>query len=182
MDTLSLFQKCDKIDVIRIHTRLPITNPALLKDWHYNLIRKIHIPRVSLHINHPAEITPEASHVIQRLRETGAVLYSQSVLLKGVNDDVKTLHDLFTGIMKQGVHPYYLYHNDPVPWGRHFTVPFTEAIQMWQQLRPRLSGIAATAKFVIDVPQGKGKVPVPEGNWGERYEWVEDYEGKKHLL
>jgi lysine 2,3-aminomutase len=182
MDTLSLFQKYDKIDVIRIHTRLPITNPTLLKDWHYDLIRNIDIPRISLHINHPAEITPEVRSVVKRFRETGAVLYSQSVLLKGVNDTVETLQDLFTEITKQGIHPYYLYQNDPVPWARDFTVPFGEAVRIWQELRPRLSGIAATAKFVVDVPQGTGKVPIPEGVWGERYEWVNDYDGKKHLL
>lgn len=175
-------QKKGNIRLVRVHTRAPITNPLLMKDWHYNLLRTIDMPRVILQVNHPAEITPEIRTGIRRLREAGAMLYSQTVLLRGVNDSVSALEQLFTNLAYEGIHPYYLHNNDPVPWARHFTVPFTEAIALWQAVRPRLTGIAATAKFVIDAPHGVGKVVVPEAGWNVDYTSYTDFEGKRHKV
>ena len=138
-----------------------------------------------VHINHPAELTPEALAVLERARrECMATEMSQTVLLKGVNDNVDTLYQLFTKLAKNGIRPYYVYQNDDVYWAKHFTVPIHHAIKIWQQLRPRLSGVAATARFVIDVPKGYGKIPVPEGDaWEVDYDHgYRDFQGKKFAL
>jgi lysine 2,3-aminomutase len=161
---LGQMQKNDKLDFVRIGTRLPMVNPDAIREWHYDALNNLTIPHVMVHINHPAELTDKSVGVLQRFRrDCDAVVMTQSVLLRGVNDDPDTLIKLFTECAKQGFRPYYLYQNDPVPWANHFTVPIEEAIAIWQEVRPHLSGIAATARFVIDTPGGYGKIPVPEG-------------------
>ncbi|MEK7085469.1 MAG: lysine 2,3-aminomutase, partial [Patescibacteria group bacterium] len=82
-----------------------------------------------------------------------------------------------------GIRPYYVFQNDPVYWAKHFTVPIKDAIKIWGNLRARLSGVAATARFVIDVPYGYGKIPIPEGNaWNVDYDQFFDFKGTKHKL
>ncbi|MCM8787554.1 MAG: radical SAM protein [Candidatus Omnitrophica bacterium] len=177
-------QKSGDLDIIRIGTRLPIHNPSVVKRWHYELLGKIRNPFLMVHINHPAELTDSVLKVINNFKEiSGASVFSQTVLLKGVNDSVETLYELFVKMTKEGIRPYYLYQNDPVYWAKHFTVPIKKAIKMWQKLRPRLSGVAATARFVIDTPSGAGKVPIPEGGaWNVDYSAFYDFQKKKHNL
>lgn len=177
-------QKKGPLEIIRIGTRLPITNPLLVKNWHYQLLAKIKNPYLMVHINHPAELTIQTLGVLNGFRKkSGALILSQTVLLKGVNDSAKTLSQLFNKMVKEGIRPYYLYQNDPVYWAKHFTVPIKRAIRLWQQLRPRLSGLAATARFVIDTPFGFGKIPIPEGNaWKVDYSYFYDFKKKKHSL
>lgn len=177
-------QKDGNIEIIRIGTRLPIVNPPLVQPWHYRLLAKIKNSYLVVHINHPAELTPEAIEVLNNFRrKSGALVLSQTVLLKGVNDSVKTLSELFNKMVKEGIRPYYIYQNDPVYWAKHFTVPIKRAIRLWQQLRPRLSGLAATARFVIDAPFGFGKIPIPEGGaWRVDYSCFFDFKKKKHSL
>ncbi len=171
------------LDIIRIHSRAPITNPDSIKPWHLSLIKTIKNPYIVLHINHPAEITPQVVKVITNLKnQTGAMLLSQSVLLKGVNDNLETLQLLFNKLVKNGIHPYYLHYNDPVSWATDFTVPMPEAITLWAKLRPRLSGIAASAKFVIDTPLGHGKVPLPDMGWNVDTSTFYDYNNIVHKL
>lgn len=175
LEKLSELQKSGRLAIVRIGTRTPVHNPLLLRDAHFRAISQLRNPRLMLHVNHYLELTPQTLEVIQRLRrESGAVVMSQSVLLKGVNDDVETLYLLFTKLASEGVVPYYVFQNDPVYWAKHFTVPIKKAMHMWQKLRPMLSGVAATARFVIDTPKGYGKVAVPEGagwdvNWDSGY-------------
>ncbi len=120
--------------------------------------------------------------VIEKLKENHVNLLSQTVLLKGVNDNVETLQKLFLEITKNGIRPYYLHQNDPVYWAKHFTVPIKRAIKIWQQLRPRISGIVGTAKFVIDTPYGYGKVPIPEAGWEVEYSHFKDFHNTNHKL
>ena len=177
-------QKAGDLDIIRIGTRLPVHNPASIKDWHYELLGKIKNPYLMIHINHPAELTPQTVEVLNNFRrQSFAHVYSQSVLLKGVNDDVQTLHNLFVKMTKEGIRPYYIYQNDPVYWAQHFTVPFKKAIKIWGKLRPRLSGLAATVRFVIDTPYGFGKIAVPEGDaWEVDLSSFKDFKGIKHQV
>lgn len=169
-----------QIQIIRIHTRAPVTNPVSIRPWHYTALKKIPMPYIVLHINHPAELTPEVLEIANRLRtECGAILMSQSVLLKGVNDSVETLYELFTALARHGIHPYYLHYTDPVYWAASFTVPFKKAVHIWQTLRKRLSGVASTAKFVIDTPYGKGKVTVPDAEWAADMSTFSDFDGTK---
>lgn len=158
-------QDSGKLDIVRIGTRVPIHNPVAVKEAHYEAISQLRNPFMMIHINHPAELTPEALHVLNRFRkDCGAIVMSQTVLLKGVNDSVETLAELFRKMAREGIRPYYVFQNDPVYWAQHLTVPIKDAINIWGQLRPRLSGVAATARFVIDTPEGYGKVAIPEGD------------------
>ncbi len=177
-------QKEGVIDIIRVGSRLPVSNPASIKGWHYELLAKIKNPYLLVHINHPAELTKKTVRILTRFRKKSlAIVMSQSVLLKGVNDSVKTLYELFETMTKEGIRPYYIYQNDPVYWAQHLTVPIDRAIKIWQKLRPMLSGIAATAKFVIDTPNGFGKIPIPEGGaWEVDYSHFFDYHKTKHAL
>lgn len=177
-------QKSGHLDIIRVGTRLPVHNPASIREWHYELLGKIKNPHLMLHINHPAELTPQTIEVLNNFRKISlALVHSQTVMLKGVNDDVQTLHDLFAKMTTEGIIPYYIYQNDPVYWAEHFTVPFKRAIKIWGELRPKLSGIAATARFAIDTPFGFGKVPVPEGNsWKFDTETFKDFKGNPHKI
>ena len=137
-----------------------------------------------VHVNHPFELTKETLDVFFNFRKIAmATVCSQSVLLKGVNDSVDTLYMLFTTLTNNGIRPYYVYQNDPVYWAAHFTVPIKQAIKIWEKLRPKLSGIAATARFVIDVPFGHGKIPFPEGGaWEVNYKHYRDFKGKRQEL
>ncbi len=177
-------QKEGSINIIRVGTRLPVSNPMSIKKWHYQLLAKIKNPYLMVHINHPAELTDKTIKVLNKFRKISlATVMSQSVLLKGVNDSVEVLYELFEKMTEEGIRPYYVFQNDPVYWAQHMTVPFKRAVKIWEKLRPRLSGIAATARFVIDTPFGFGKIPVPEGKaWEVDYSHFFDYKKKKHLL
>lgn len=168
---LADMQASGKLSIVRIGTRVPIHNPPAIREGHFQAVAKVRNPRMMVHINHPAELTPQAVDVLQRFRvQCNSIIMSQTVLLRGVNDSPEVLYQLFTKIADEGFIPYYLFQNDPVYWARHFTVPIDEAINLWQQLRPRLSGVAATARFAIDTPNGYGKVAVPEGGaWDVNY-------------
>jgi len=171
INRLSRRQAAGNLDIVRIGTRFPIHNPIGIKDWHYKQVGRLKNPYLMLHINHSAELTPQTLKVLERFRhESGAIEMSQTVLLKGVNDSVDTLYWLFTKLAKEGIRPYYVYQNDDVCWAKHFTVPLPKAIKIWQKLRPRLSGVAATARFVIDIAKGYGKIALPEGD-----AWIVDY-------
>lgn len=184
IDGLAELQKGGNLDIVRIGTRVPVVNPFLIQDWHYQILGKLKNPYLMVHLNHPLELTPKTIEVLNNFRrKSQALILSQTVLLKGVNDSVDILYKLFLTLTKEGIRPYYLYQNDPVPWASHFTVPIKKAIKIWSQLRPRLSGIAATARFVIDTPLGFGKIPFPEGNaWEIDYSHFFDFQKKKHLL
>ncbi len=164
-------QRRGKLEIVRIGTRLPVHNPVAFKEWHYETARLIPNLHLMVHINHPAELTQQTLEVLDRFRrECGAVVMSQTVLLKGVNDNPEILKALFRKLAANNIVPYYVYQNDPLPWAEHFTVPLEEAIAMWQMIRPTDSGVADTANFVIDTPGGFGKIPVPKGD-----AWVVDY-------
>lgn len=181
---LAKLQKEGHLDIVRLGTRLPVSNPQAIKPWHYELLAKLRNPYLMLHLNHPAEVTDEVIKVIDQFRRVSlALVGSQTVFLVGVNDSVETLYELFTKLAKEGIRPYYIYQNDPIYWADHFTVPIKKAVKIWGQLRPRLSGVAATARFVIDTPFGSGKIPLPEGNaWEVDYSHFFDYQKKKHPL
>ena len=182
---LGALQQKGKLKIVRIGTRTPVHNPSILRDEHFKAIAQLTNPRLMIHVNHPFELTPQTKAVLRRFRqECLATVMTQTVFLKGVNDNVQTLYDLFSDIAAEGVVPYYMYQNDAVYWAQHFTVPMKRAIKIWSLLRPKLSGVAATVRFVIDTPLGYGKVPLPEGGawtveWDKGYT---DFRGKRFPL
>ncbi|MCE5200621.1 MAG: KamA family radical SAM protein [Armatimonadota bacterium] len=177
---LSEISGLDSIKVIRIGTRAPVSDPCLVNDRKLEIISRIEQPiYVGIHFEHPAEMTRATVRCIKNLRSAGAILYSQTVFLKGVNDDYQTLFDLFTGLIEIGVRPYYLYQCDPVPGAEHFRVDPEKERHIMTQLRRSLSGLACP-NYVIDAPNGSGKIPVPLEFWNCDTTKYTDFEGSIH--
>ncbi len=180
-DLLARLAAIPHVDVVRFHTRIPVVNPARITE---DLIAAMDIRPavwVVVHTNHPAEITPEAAAALRKLSRAGVPLLSQSVLLKGVNDDASTLETLFRALIANRVKPYYLHHADLAKGTSHFRTTIAEGQAIMAQLRGRLSGIAQPT-YVLDIPGGHGKVPIgPSYLAQEADRWqVTDPKGHRH--
>lgn len=179
---LRVFANLPQIKIIRIGTRAPVSNPKLISDSLIKIIKKIKQPvYIGIHFEHPDELTNETIEACQKLRKAGAILYSQSVFLKGVNDSYKILYQLFSRLIEIGVKPYYLYRCDPVKGIEHFRMPFEKEIKIATKLRKNLSGLAWPT-YVIDTPNGSGKIPVPLEFWEFNQKEFKDFLGKKHKV
>jgi lysine 2,3-aminomutase len=152
------------VKVIRWHTRVPVTDPDRVTD---ELVAALHAPGVTtyvaVHANHPREFSPDAKAAIARLADGGVALVSQSVLLKGVNDDAETLAALMRGFVENRIKPYYLHHPDLAPGTSHFRLGIEDGLALVGQLRAQLSGLAMPA-YMLDIPGGFGKVPLESTN------------------
>lgn len=177
---LNKIAKLPQIKIIRVHTRVPISAPSLVKQSIIDTLAKItnKAVYVSLHFEHPAEITAGTIKIINKLRKAGAILLSQSVFLKEVNDNYEILAELFTRLTQLGIRPYYIFHCDPVVGSEHFIVPLEKEVEIMTELRKNLSGIACPF-FVIDTPNGSGKIPVPLNFWKFDLKSFTDYDDKK---
>jgi lysine 2,3-aminomutase len=144
---------------VRIASRTPVTLPQRITDALCRTLRTHPAPWLMTHFNHPKELTPLAREACARLADHGIPVMNQTVLLRGVNDDVATLDALFRGLVRSRVRPYYLLQADPVRGTSHLRTPLSKGIELIGQLQGRLSGIALP-KFIVDTPGGKGKVPV----------------------
>lgn len=179
---LKQIQDIEHIETIRIHTRIPVADPERVTD---DLCKALYLDKplyIVLHVNHAQEITEENEKALLRLRQAGAILLSQSVLLRGVNDDIGILKSLFNRLLGLGVKPYYLHHPDRAPGTGHFYVPLSEGQKLVKALRAQISGLAMPA-YVLDIPGGFGKVPVAAPYITEtednKYR-VEDFHGNWH--
>jgi len=179
LDSLSAV---DSIKVIRIGTRAPVSDPSLVNCGKLDAIHRMDKPvYVGIHFEHPAEITRRTVCAVKDLRRAGAILYSQSVFLKGVNDDYQTLHALFTRLLEIGVRPYYIYRCDPVPGAMHFIVDPAKERRIMTRLRRTLSGLAFPT-YIVDAPDGSGKIPIPLDFWDADTTSYTDFQGKKHIM
>lgn len=170
----------NSIKVMRIGTRVPVSDPEIVSPRKLDAIQAVYKPvYVGIHFEHPTEITKPTVKCIKKLIASGAILYSQSVFLKDVNDDFDTLHRLFSTLLEIGVRPYYIYHCDPIPGAAHFMVDIEKERKIMTKLRNCLSGIACPT-YVIDAPNGSGKIPVPLEYWNANVESYTDFEGKCH--
>ncbi len=114
---------------------------------------------MSIHFTHPDELTPEVSQACSMIADAGIPMGSQTVLLKGINDDPKVFKKLMQGLLKIRVRPYYLYQCDPIPGSAHFRTSVNKGIEIISALRGHTSGYAVP-HFVIDAPGGGGKIPI----------------------
>ncbi|WP_372805991.1 KamA family radical SAM protein [Pontiella sp.] len=146
------------VRTIRIGSKVPAVLPMRITDGLCAILRK-HRVWLSLHFIHADELSPETRAACRRLSDHGIGMVSQTVLLKGVNDDAQTLTDLFYGLLEINVKPYYLLQCDPVKGSAHFRTPVERGIELIQSLHGRISGLAVP-QFVIDAPGGGGKVPI----------------------
>jgi lysine 2,3-aminomutase len=162
-DIMARLGAIEHVAIIRIHTRVPVAEPAFVTDALAEILRKTgKTVYVALHANHPRELTAEARAACARLVDAGIPMLGQSVLLRGVNDDVETLEQLMRGFVRARVKPYYLHHPDLARGTAHFRVSIAEGRALVGALRGRLSGLCQPV-YVLDIPGGFGKVPIGEG-------------------
>jgi lysine 2,3-aminomutase len=168
----------DHVKVVRLHTRLPVVDPAAVSS---ELVEALTCTGkavyVAIHANHPRELTPEARAASAQLADAGIPLVSQTVLLRGVNDDVETLGALMRAFVETRIKPYYLHHPDLAPGTAHLRVTIEEGQALMRALRGRWSGLCQPA-YVLDIPGGHGKVPVGPVYLHEGE--VEDPNGGRH--
>jgi lysine 2,3-aminomutase len=152
----------DHVGILRVHSRVPVVAPERITAGLVAALRRPGLATyLSVHANHPRELTDAAAAGFARLADAGIVLLSQTVLLRGVNDDPDVLAALFRGLVSQRVRPYYLHHLDPAPGTARFRVPLKRGRAIIAALRGRLTGLAQPT-FMLDLPGGLGKAPVGE--------------------
>jgi lysine 2,3-aminomutase len=162
---------------------VPVANPERVTDELLSALKTSDSAVwLAIHCNHPDELTAEVKAALGRLADAGIPLVSQSVLLRGVNDDAAVLEALFRGLVRARVKPYYLHHGDLAPGTSHFRTGLGEGRAIVKQLRGRVSGLCQPT-YVLDIPGGHGKAPIgPDhlsGDAGTGYV-VEDYRGERH--
>jgi lysine 2,3-aminomutase len=155
------------VDLLRIHTRAPITHPARVTPALVAALREYAPLWVVVHCNHPRELSEDVAAALGRLVDAGIPVLNQSVLLAGVNDDVDVLEALCRRLVSLRVTPYYLHHPDAVPGTAHLRVTMERGVEIHRALEDRLSGLAVP-RYVIDPPDGSGKVRVERFLEGHR--------------
>ena len=172
----------DHVKIVRLHTRLPVVSPDKITPA---LVRALKASAkttyVALHANHPRELTGAVRAACARLIDAGIAMVSQSVLLRGVNDDAATLEALMRAFVECRIKPYYLHHADMAPGTAHFRTTIAQGQALMRALRGRVSGLAQPT-YVLDIPGGYGKVPVGTGYvdmCGDAGAMVEDINGVK---
>lgn len=156
---VAALREIESVDTIRLATRVPVTLPMRVTAELVKALRPYHPLWVMTHFNHPKELTPAAKKACARLADAGFPVMNQTVLLAGINDSPEVLTELFRGLVKTRVRPYYLLQTDPVRGTGHLRTPLARGIAIMEALQGRLSGIALP-KFICDTPAGRGKVPL----------------------
>ncbi|TFG92508.1 MAG: KamA family radical SAM protein [Syntrophobacterales bacterium] len=156
---LSRLRRIPHVEVVRLGTKAPVVMPQRITPALCRMLGKFHPLWVSIHFTHPAELTEEVKKACEMLANAGIPLQSQTVLLSGINDDVDTMRQLFHGLVKMRVRPYYLYQCDPIIGSGHFRTPVEKGLEIIRGLRGYTSGFAIPT-YAIDCPGGGGKVPL----------------------
>lgn len=156
---LARLKRIEHVKLIRIGTKVPVVLPQRISLNLANMLKKYHPLFISIHFTHPKELTAETREACNRLANAGIPLGSQTVLLKGINDNVQTMRELMMGLLSFRVRPYYLYQCDPIRGSKHFRTPVQTGLDIIQGLRGFISGYAIP-HYVIDAPGGGGKIPL----------------------
>ena len=170
------------VKIVRFHTRVPVVEPERVDDAMVAALKASgKTTYLAVHANHPREFSEAARAAIGRLADGGIVLISQSVLLKGVNDDVETLANLMKTFVENRVKPYYLHHPDLAPGTSHFRVSIEAGQRLVTALRGRISGLAQPT-YVLDIPGGYGKADIGATSitGGDGCLTVRDWQGGEH--
>jgi lysine 2,3-aminomutase len=176
----------DHVKIMRVHTRIPVAMPERVTPA---LVRALKASGkalyVVLHANHARELSPEVRAACARLIDAGIPMLSQSVLLRGVNDDAASLGDLMRALVECRIKPYYLHHGDLAPGTSHWRTTIEEGRELMRALHGHYSGLCQPS-YVLDIPGGYGKSPIGPcyltqtgTNGSARYE-IEDYRGRRH--
>ncbi|PTM97257.1 lysine-2,3-aminomutase-like protein [Mycoplana dimorpha] len=174
----------DHLKVVRFHTRVPVVEPERIDaDLIEALKASGKTTYVALHANHPRELTAPARAACARMIDAGIAMISQTVLLKGVNDDAGVLAELMRAFVENRIRPYYLHHPDLAPGTSHFRLGLNEGRALVEQLRGRISGLCQPT-YILDIPGGHGKVPVLSPavqDSGDGCFRIVDFRGGQHL-
>lgn len=171
---LSAIRSISHVEIIRLSTKVPAVLPQRITRELVRRLRRYHPFWMSLHFTHPDELTPEATAACARLADGGIPLCSQTVLLKGINDDEKVLRRLMTGLLKMRVKPYYLHQCDAICGRSHFRAPLERGIELIRSLHGWTTGYAVPW-FMVDAPGGGGKIPLAPS-------YVESRESNRWIL
>lgn len=173
----------DHVKIVRFHTRVPVVEPERIDAASIAALKASgKTAYVALHANHPRELTEAARDACARLVDAGVVMISQSVLLKGVNDDAETLAALMRAFVETRVKPYYLHHPDLAPGTSHFRLSIEEGQKLVAGLRGRVSGLCQPT-YILDIPGGHGKAAIGASTLrptGEGCYAVSDFRGAEH--
>ena len=184
-DIVQALAAVDHVKVIRVHTRVPVAAPGRVNRA---LVRALKSPGkasyVVLHANHAKELTPKVRAACARLIDAGIPMLSQTVFLRGVNDDAQTLGELMRALVECRIKPYYLHHPDLAVGTGHWRTDIAHGQALLRGLRGRLSGLCQPT-YVLDIPGGHGKSPIGPSyvvqlKGAGTYE-IEDYRGKRHI-
>lgn len=180
---LTRLRQIPHIQFVRIGSRIPIFLPQRITPELCAMLKKHHPLFISIHTNHPKELTSEVQEGLIRLAEAGIPLGNQSVLLKGVNDDVMTQRALVHKLLMCRVKPYYLYQCDLIEGSSHLRTSVSKGLEIIEGLRGHTSGYAIP-QYVIDGPGGGGKIPVNPNyvvQHTDNQVVLRNYEGKEFL-
>jgi lysine 2,3-aminomutase len=176
----------EHVKIIRVHTRVPVAAPDRITA---ELVRALKVrgksTYVALHANHPRELTERARAACARMVDAGIPMLSQSVLLRGVNDDAETLGALMRAFVENRIKPYYLHHGDLAPGTAHLRTGIAEGQALMRALHGRMSGLCQPA-YVLDIPGGHGKSPIGPSYLERTAEGasgyvIEDFNGVRHV-
>ncbi|WP_377298910.1 lysine-2,3-aminomutase-like protein [Rhizobium sp. SGZ-381] len=174
----------EHVKIVRFHSRVPVVDPEAIDSALIGALKDSgKVTYVALHANHPREMTQSARAACARLIDAGIAMVSQTVLLKGVNDDPAVLADLMRAFVEARVKPYYLHHPDLAPGTSHFRLDIAEGQRIVAALRGHVSGLCQPT-YVLDIPGGFGKAdigrravrPLGDGCYS-----VSDYRGEEHV-
>jgi len=154
---LSRLRRIKHVEFLRIGTKVPAVLPQRITRELVQMLRRFHPFWMSIHFMHPAELAPEVVQACERLADAGIPTGSQTVLVRGVNDDVDTMRQLMHGLLKARVRPYYLYQCDPISGSEHLRTPVEKGLEIIAGLRGHTTGYACPT-FVVDGPGGAGKI------------------------
>lgn len=155
------------VKILRVHSRVPVVDPDRISTEMIEALKEGgKTVYVALHANHPREMTPAARQACARLIDAGVVMVSQSVLLKGINDDPDVLAELMRAFVETRVKPYYLHHPDLAPGTSHFRLTIAEGQTIVRALRSKVSGLCIPT-YILDLPGGHGKVAVGDDSLNE---------------
>ena len=178
-DVTKALETIEHVKVMRVHTRLPVVAPERVSPALVRALRGSKATFIVVHVNHARELTVSARAAIAHFVDAGIPVLSQSVLLRGVNDDVETLGALMRALVESRIKPYYLHHADLAPGTAHLRTSIADGQSLMRGLQGRYSGLCQPA-YVLDIPGGFGKSPIGPNYMSADCSTVEDFNGRRH--
>jgi len=178
-DVMTRLAAIEHVKVIRLHTRIPVAAPVRVTAALLRALRTKKATFMVLHANHARELTEKARAACARVIDAGVPMLSQSVLLRGVNDDAEALGALMRALVECRIKPYYLHHADLAPGTAHLRTSIVEGQALMRALHGRYSGLCQP-QYVLDIPGGHGKSPIGPPYLSSDGSQIIDFKGARH--